>query len=106
MGGPFLFAIIFGTLLMLAGKLHFGSIYGFGLLGSVGVFWILNLMSQHKEIDYYRCVSILGYSLLPIVLLSTIGVFVSLSTVVGLALAFLCVLWSTYTATKFFEVIL
>jgi hypothetical protein len=45
MTGPLLFIIIFGNLLLLAGKAHFGSIYGFGLIGSLGIYVVLNLMS-------------------------------------------------------------
>lgn len=102
MGGPLLFVIIFGALLLLAGKMHFGSIYGFGMLGSIGIYGVMNLMSQH-DIDLYRTVSILGYSLLPIVILSAVGVFMSLTSVIGSILSIGCVVWSTLTASKFFE---
>lgn len=37
MNGPVLVAIIFGLLLSLKGKLEFGSIYGFGLTGCIGI---------------------------------------------------------------------
>jgi hypothetical protein len=106
MAGPLLFAIIFGFLLMLAGKLHFGAIYGFGMLGSLGIYTVMNLMSQEKEIDLYRTISILGYSLLPIVVLSAVGVVLSLKSAVGAVLSICCILWSTMTASRFFEVLL
>ena len=106
MAGPFLYVLIFGALLLLAGKIHFGAIYGFGLMGSIGIFAVLNLMSQNKEIDLYRTVSILGYALLPIVILSAAGVFIKLSSLPGIGLVLLCVAWSTYTAASFFETLL
>ena len=106
MAGPFLYVLVFGGLLLLAGKIHFGAIYGFGLMGSIGIFGVLNLMSQTKDIDLYRTVSILGYALLPIVLLSGVGVFMKLSGPLGMCFVFLSVAWSTYTAASFFETLL
>lgn len=106
MAGPFLYVIIFGSLLLLAGKVHFGAIYGFGTMGSIGIFAVLNLMSQNRDIDLYRTVSILGYALLPIVLLSAIGVFMKLSGLIGLIMVCFSVTWSTYTASSFFETLL
>ena len=106
MAGPLFFAVVFGALLLLAGKVHFGAIYGFGMLGSLGIYAVINLVAQAASIDLYRTVSILGYSLLPIVLLSAVGVFMSLTGVVGTLLAICCIGWSTLTASKFFEIVL
>lgn len=60
-----------------AGKVHFGYVYGIGLLGCVGMFALLNLMNV-TGIPFLLTVSILGYSLLPIVSLAMFAVFVSL----------------------------
>jgi hypothetical protein len=106
MAGPFLYVVVFGAMLLLAGKVHFGAIYGYGLFGSLGIFAVLNLMSQTKEIDLYRTVSVLGYALLPIVILSALGIVVSLNGTVGMVLVSLSVVWSTYTAASFFETLL
>lgn len=106
MAGPFLYVVVFGALLLLAGKIHFGAIYGFGALGSIGIFAVLNLMSQTREIDLYRTVSVLGYALLPIVILSAFGVFFKLHGPLGLVLVAFTVIWSTYTAGSFFETLL
>lgn len=38
LAGPLLVAILFGTILLLRGKVQFGYIYGFGLTGCVGIF--------------------------------------------------------------------
>ncbi len=48
------------------------------MLGCMGVYGLINLMSQTKRIDLYRAMSILGYSLLPLVFLAFIAVFISL----------------------------
>ena len=66
--------------------MHFGYIYGVALLGCVSVYVILNLMSN-ANIDIYRVASVLGYSLLPIVLLSFLGSFVGLKGWLGIILS-------------------
>lgn len=106
MAGPVVFVMMFGLLLLMAGKLHFGYIYGFGVLGCIGIYCVVNLMSQDKQIDLYHTVSILGYALLPVMLLSALGVFCNLSTKAGGFIGFGCVLWSTLMAAKFFETVL
>ena len=88
---------------MQSGKLHFGYIYGFGLMGTFGITGILNLMSQEGSLDLILSFSVLGYCLLPIVFISAITVFISLNNTVGAILTLVAVLWSTYTATRFFE---
>lgn len=90
-----------------SGKVHFGYIYGFGLFGTVALYTILNLMAREDaQIDLARCFSVLGYCLLPIVVISALTVFVALNTFVGGLIALIAVLWSTYTATRFFETVL
>lgn len=43
--GPLLFLILFGFLLALSGKLHFGYVYGLSLLGSTSLHFIISLMT-------------------------------------------------------------
>ena len=51
MSGPLLIFLSFGSLLMLDGKLtHFSYIYGFSIIGTLGVYLIMNLLSQQKDI--------------------------------------------------------
>lgn len=45
LGGPIIFFLLFGTFLLLSGKVHFGYIYGLALMGSVALHTILSLMS-------------------------------------------------------------
>uniref|UniRef100_A0A0G4GYC3 Protein YIPF n=1 Tax=Chromera velia CCMP2878 TaxID=1169474 RepID=A0A0G4GYC3_9ALVE len=86
-----------------AGKVHFGYIYGLGISGCVGAYLLLNLMSQGEAIDLYRTLSILGYGLLPVVVLAFLSIFISLRQSFGLVVAPLCVVWCTATASRFFE---
>lgn len=45
MAGPLMFALVLGFALLMAGKLHFGYIYGFGMVGSLAVYLLVNLMA-------------------------------------------------------------
>ncbi|KAI1338805.1 hypothetical protein F5Y15DRAFT_98449 [Xylariaceae sp. FL0016] len=45
LAGPILFFLLFGTFLLLSGKVHFGYIYGLALMGSIALHTILSLMS-------------------------------------------------------------
>ena len=60
-----------------SGKVHFGYIYGMGLLGCVAIFIVLNLMSM-VSVSVSCVVSVLGYCLLPMVLLSALSLLISL----------------------------
>ena len=53
--------------------------------------------------ELYSCISILGYSLLPFVLLAAISIFADLNHVVGWIICMIMVAWSTVTSTRFFE---
>ncbi|KFD51991.1 hypothetical protein M514_07123 [Trichuris suis] len=76
LAGPFVFALLFGSTLLLHGKLQFGYIYGVGVIGCVGLFILLNLMTQ-CGISFISTVSIVGYCLLPMVLLSSVAAVLS-----------------------------
>ncbi|AET39559.1 transporter YIP1 Ecym_4522 [Eremothecium cymbalariae DBVPG len=48
LSGPLLFCLIFGTMLLTAGKVHFGYIYGVALFGSLSLYQLLKLMSNQR----------------------------------------------------------
>ena len=56
-----------------------------------------------EAISVDRTMSVLGYSLLPIVLLAVLGIFADLRGAIGLALALLVIMWCTVNATRLFE---
>lgn len=76
LSGPFLFCVLFGLAQLLSGKVHFGVILGWTSIASVFLYLVYNLLAgRNGNLDLYRCVSILGYSLVPIVLFSTVSIF-------------------------------
>ena len=104
MAGPVLVAILFGLSLLLKGRVEFGNIYGFGLTGCIAIYSLINLLSRRGQyVELYSCISILGYSLLPFVVLAVASIFTDLNNIVGWGICALSVSWSTITATRFFE---
>eukprot|EP00937_MAST-01D_sp_MAST-1D-sp2_P000120 g120.t1 len=103
LAGPVIFALALASVLMLHGKLAFGSIYGVFLMGCFGVYVVLSLLSQTKEIGFFSVVSIMGYGLLPIIALASVAVFLSMRGYLGLLCSAITMGWSTYTSSRFFE---
>jgi hypothetical protein len=101
LAGPLVFCLLFGGILLLSGKVHFGYIYGVGLLGCVGMYALLNLMSVNG-VSFVCVMSVLGYCILPMVYLSTLSLAVSLQGIVGLLLALATIVWCSYGASKLF----
>lgn len=106
LAGPILFVLLFGTLLLLAGKVQFGYIYGVGLFGTVSLHYLFKLMSEEVTIDVIRSTSVIGYCLLPLVLISVLGVFLSLDNLLGYVASLLAVFWCTFSASGFFVAVL
>ena len=96
-------------------------------MGCCAVYFFLNLLSQQKSIGIFSVISIMGYGLLPIVVLAAIAITISLKYVCvlsqlvphgrswsvfvgvhlrgyfGLVVGFVAVGWATVTAARFFE---
>lgn len=105
LAGPLAFALGLGGELLLAGKMHFGYVYGFGLSGCLAMTLLLNLLNPNGAVSMWTVVSILGYALLPVNLLAGINVLyrVHRMNVVGVALAVVIILWCTAASTRLFE---
>jgi len=101
LAGPFVFCLAFGASLMLSGKLHFGYIYGIGVVGCVAMYCLLNMMSM-TGVSAGCTISVLGYCLLPMTILSFSSVVLSLQGLVGILLTGLTVLWCSVSASKLF----
>ncbi|EWC47080.1 hypothetical protein DRE_03449 [Drechslerella stenobrocha 248] len=107
LAGPILFCFLFGTFLLLSGRVHFGYIYGCALLGSISLHLILNLMAPiGVSINYIRSTSVLGYCLLPLVLTSVIGVAVPMDGVIGFATTAVAISWCTFSSSAMFVAVL
>ena len=104
MAGPLLIFLLFAFSSVLQYKINFGYIYGISVFGSILVFLLLNLMSNNDGILLYNTISVLGYCLIPIVLLSFIAVFLDMKNIVGGICAALAIILASLNASRFFEI--
>ncbi len=102
LAGPIFFALILGSCLLLAGKVHFGYIYGFSMFGCLGMHMIVNLLHQ-TGLDFVMTCSVLGYGLLPVIALAGVSIVFNLQGVAGMALAAGAIAWSTFAAGRLFD---
>lgn len=98
--GPLVFCLCFGAFLLLSGKVHFGYIYGIGVMGCIAMYALLNLMSE-CGVSIGCTISVLGYCLLPMVVLSGLSVL-SLKGTICTVLTVVAVSWCTLSASKLF----
>ncbi|XP_047423242.1 protein YIPF7 isoform X2 [Sciurus carolinensis] len=84
-----------------AGKIQFGYVYGMSAIGCLGIHALLNLMSS-AGVSYGCVASVLGYCLLPMVILSSCAIFFSLQGTFGTMSALVIVGWCSLSASKIF----
>ncbi|NXN10168.1 YIPF7 protein, partial [Indicator maculatus] len=75
--GPVVFCLALGATLLMAGKVHFSYVYGMSAIGCLAMHALLNLMSV-SGVSHGCVASVLGYCLLPMVILSSTAVIFSL----------------------------
>lgn len=102
LAGPFCFCLALGCCLLLAGKVHFGYIYGFSLVSCLLMYILINLMSD-SAISIDRTASILGYALVPLVALAAVVIFIDCRGAIGLCLTVTIIAWCAINATRMFE---
>lgn len=103
LAGPFFICLLFAFCSLISGaKINFNHVYSLSAFSCLFMYLLLTLMISSDEITLSSVTSILGYSLLPLVLLSSIGVFINLYSLVGIILSIVAVLWCTFAATKMF----
>uniref|UniRef100_A0A8C2M646 Protein YIPF n=1 Tax=Cricetulus griseus TaxID=10029 RepID=A0A8C2M646_CRIGR len=99
--GPILFCVALGATMLMAGKAQFGYVYGMSAIGCLVIHTLLNLMSS-AGVSYGCVASVLGYCLLPMVILSSCAIFFSLQGTLGTVTALLIITWCSLSASKIF----
>ncbi|XP_053559982.1 protein YIPF7 [Bombina bombina] len=99
--GPMVFCFALGFTLLLAGKVNFGYVYTMSVFGCLVIHTLLNLMSI-PGVSYGCVASVLGYCLLPMVILSCCAIFFSLQGTIGTLLAAIIIGWCSFSASKIF----
>ncbi|RRT72748.1 hypothetical protein B296_00026631 [Ensete ventricosum] len=100
LSGPFLFLMLFGLFQLLAGKLHFGVLLGWVTVATLFLYAVFNLLAGRSgNLDLHRCLSLVGYCMLPMAIFSAASLFVPRGGVTIFAMAAVLVLWSTRVCT-------
>uniref|UniRef100_A0A803NDG3 Protein YIP n=1 Tax=Chenopodium quinoa TaxID=63459 RepID=A0A803NDG3_CHEQI len=106
LSGPFLYYIVFGLFQLLAGKVQFGVILGWIAISSIFLYTILNFLAgRNGNLDLYRCFSVVGYCLMPIVIYSAASLFLPpTGTTPGFVVAAVFVIWATRVCSRLLTV--
>lgn len=100
LAGPLVFLMTFGFLLLLTGKIQFGYIYGLGTMGCLIIYFVVYLLAA-KNISFMCTVSVLGYCLLPMVMLSGLSILINLkATIMGNVISIVAILWCAVGASN------
>lgn len=97
LSGSFLYYMTFCLFQMLAGKVQFGVVLGWIVVFSIFLYVVFNMLQgKNGNLDLYRSLSLVGYSLLPVVVFSALSLFIPQGFVVAnFILAAVFVMWST-----------
>ncbi|WOL04627.1 hypothetical protein Cni_G13349 [Canna indica] len=100
LAGPFLFLMAFGLFQLLTGKFQFGIILRWVIFAALFLYAVFNLLAGKKgSLDLHRCLSLVGYCMLPMVIFSAVSLFVPHGGMAIFAMAATFVLWSTRVCT-------
>ena len=124
MTGPILAFLVLAIFMLLAGKVNFGYVYGFSICGCSLLHGVLQLMYvplpagqqqgqqqgqgqgqdvMEPSLSIWETASTLGYSLIPVIMLSFINIFVRCNGPFGLILSMAACAWCTSAATRLFD---
>ena len=100
LSGPILLYMSFCLFQLLAGKIQFGVILGWIVVSSIFLYVVFNMLEGRSgNLKLHTCTSVVGYCMLPVVVLSALSLFIPQVGVVRFALATIFVLWATRAST-------
>ncbi|KAH8412628.1 hypothetical protein KR009_003906 [Drosophila setifemur] len=102
MAGPLVFCLTLGGFLLLSGKVTFSYIYGIGVMGCIFFYCLLSLMVTRSQVTFGAVASVLGYCLLPMVVLSGINILITIQGTLGLIVSAISIFWCAISASKLF----
>jgi hypothetical protein len=108
--GPLVFCLVLGILIMvLQQKMSFGYIYGYTVMGCIGIWFICNVLCDFG-INIDLVFHVIGYSFVPLLILPFVrffGITIFHSWLFAIQIiAFICILSSTAIATLYFECVI
>ncbi|XP_062117578.1 uncharacterized protein LOC133831335 [Humulus lupulus] len=100
LSGPILLYMSLCLFQLLAGKIQFGVILGWIVVSSIFLYVVFNMLAgRNGNLDLHTCTSVVGYSMLPVVILSAASLFVPQGGVVRFGVAGVFVIWATRVCT-------
>uniref|UniRef100_A0A1J3CN08 Protein YIP n=4 Tax=Noccaea caerulescens TaxID=107243 RepID=A0A1J3CN08_NOCCA len=97
LSGPIFLYLALCLFQLLAGKIQFGVILGWVVVSSIFLYIVYNMLAgRNGNLNLHTCTSLVGYSLLPVVILSAVSLFVPQGAgPARFVLAAAFVLWAT-----------
>lgn len=99
LSGPLVLCVLFGLTQLLSAKVHFGVILGWSAVASAFIYAVINLLlgsfsqPQSSGLDLYACCSLFGYSLLPLLVFSSLSLLLP-HGIVSFVIGACAVMWS------------
>ena len=105
LAGPILLCFALGVTFLLHGKISFfGYVYGFSVIGAIILHMLISLLhTEGQQLRFSLTASVLGYSLLPVILLAALSILISLRGVLGVVLVVGAITWSVHSSMRMFD---
>ncbi|GLT89970.1 hypothetical protein SLE2022_079250 [Rubroshorea leprosula] len=102
LSGPIFLYLSLCLFQLLAGKIQFGVILGWIVVSSIFLYVVFNMLAgRNGNLDLHTCTSVVGYCMLPLVVLSSLSLFLPQGAgVARYVLAGAFVLWATRACTN------
>ncbi|KAK8649417.1 hypothetical protein V6N13_130146 [Hibiscus sabdariffa] len=102
LSGPIFLYLSLCLFQLLAGKIQFGVILGWIVVSSIFLYIVFNMLAgRNGNLDLHRYTSVVGYCMLPVVILSAASLFIPQGTSVArYSVAGVFVVWATRACTN------
>eukprot|EP01026_Neomeris_dumetosa_P022329 TRINITY_DN1924_c1_g1_i9.p2 TRINITY_DN1924_c1_g1~~TRINITY_DN1924_c1_g1_i9.p2 ORF type:complete len:129 (-),score=12.61 TRINITY_DN1924_c1_g1_i9:234-620(-) len=92
---------------LLMGKLHFGVVLGWSVVGGAMVWLVVRQLAaadttEIKNLDMFSCCCVLGYCQIPIVIYSGLEILIQGLPAAKFSLMMGCIAWSTELSSQLF----
>ncbi|OWM82521.1 hypothetical protein CDL15_Pgr002096 [Punica granatum] len=100
LSGPIILYLSLCLFQLLAGKIQFGVVLGWIVVSSIFLYVVFNMLAgRNGKLDLHTCTSVVGYCLLPVVILSAASLFLPQGSSGRFIIAGIFVLWATRACT-------
>ncbi|CAN1772082.1 Protein YIPF7 [Linum perenne] len=101
LSGPIFLYLSLCLFQLLAGKIQFGVILGWIVVSSIFLYVVFNMLAgRNGNLDLHTCTGVVGYCLLPVVILSAISLFLPQGAPIRFAFSGVFVVWASRACTN------